>query len=192
MKKEFTGIFELRKSYKIFVILFVLCQFPFPLSRESIHYGIAKYTINVFVIISRAFIIIIIIIIIPTESVVNPWFLSSFPKYYLLFTKASFNAIVMQLQCCLGKKLYRPKSHLKSQERNVSNNKVLCFSTSLESYPSARGGVTQPYFSCVFTKLLKDSSAERLLNSLLVFGFLATRPWKIILEIFVSIILIPN
>lgn len=54
-------------------------------------------------------------------------------------------------------------------------NEVFCFSN-LADQPSASGGVTQPYFSCVFTKLLKDSSAERLLNSLFVFGFLATRP----------------
>lgn len=42
--------------------------------------------------------------------------------------------------------------------------------------PSANGGVTHPYFSCVLTRLRNDSSAERRLNSLLVFGFLATRP----------------
>lgn len=55
-------------------------------------------------------------------------------------------------------------------------------SEGLQSYPSVSGGVTQPYFSCVFTRLLKDSSAERLLNSLLIFGFLATRPWKLCLR----------
>lgn len=58
----------------------------------------------------------------------------------------------------------------------LNNNEVFCFSNDLVDQPSASGGVTQPYFSCVFTKLLKDSSAERLLNSLFVFGFLATRP----------------
>ena len=42
--------------------------------------------------------------------------------------------------------------------------------------PSERGGVTQPYFSWVFTKDLKEASADLLLNSFGFLCFLDIRP----------------
>jgi len=40
--------------------------------------------------------------------------------------------------------------------------------------PSASGGVTQPYLSCVFTRFLNDSSANWRVYSLVGFDFLDT------------------
>jgi len=52
---------------------------------------------------------------------------------------------------------------------SARDNDVLC-----GDQPSASGGVTQPYFSCVFTRLLNDSSANWRLYSLVVLDFLVT------------------
>lgn len=77
--------------------------------------------------------------------------------------------------CRCFRKIWRKSrrfEHLFSNKKrrflSVFYNEIFC------DQPSASGGVTQPYFSCVLTKFLNVSSANCRLYSLFGFGTLAT------------------